>query len=99
MAMIFKKNVYLLDKVQRNNIFWQYVFVSFICFMKKNYQRLYNTKYMYIFNIPIWHNSVTKIGGKHAFIETLYLNGVKTTGIFLNENGIILSRKYFMERF
>ena len=41
MAIIFKKrlidfgDVYLLDKIQRNDIFWQDVFVSFMCFMKK----------------------------------------------------------------
>ena len=29
-------DIYLLDKVQRNNIFWQDVFVSFMCFMKKD---------------------------------------------------------------
>ena len=40
-----------------------------------------------------------KIGGKHVFIETLYLNGATTIGDFLNENGILLSRKDFMERF
>ena len=100
--MIFKKDidfgdVYLLDKVQRNNIFWQDVFVSFMCFMKKMNQRLCNTKY--IFNIPVWYNSGITIEGKHVFIETLYLNGVTTIGDFLNGNGIVLSRKDFMERF
>ena len=65
--------------------------------MKKMNQRLCNIKQ--IFNIPVWYNSGIKIGGKHVFIETLYLNGVTAIGDFLNENGIILSRKDFIERF
>ena len=49
--------------------------------------------------MSVLYNSGIKIGGKHGFIETLFLNGVRTIGDFLNENGIILSRKDFMERF
>ena len=90
-------DVYLLDKIQRNSKFWQDVFVSFMCFMKKMNQRLCYTKH--ILNIPAWYNSGIKIGGKYVFNETLYLNGVTTIGDCLNENGIILSRKDFMERF
>ena len=100
MAIIFKKGIdfgdaYLLDKVQRYNIFWQDVFVFYVFYEKMN-QRLCNTKY--VFNIPVWYNSGIKIGGKHVFIETLYLNGVTTIEDLLNEYGIIRSRKDFMER-
>ena len=91
-------DVYLLDKVQRKNIFWQDVFFSFMCFMKKKMnQKLCNTKYIFI--IPVWYTFGIKIGGKHFLIEILYLNRVTTCGDFLNKNGIILSRKDFMERF
>ena len=43
--------------------------------------RLCNAKH--IFNIPVWYNSSIKIGGKHVFIETLYLNGVTILETFL----------------
>ena len=71
-------DVYLLDKVQRNNMFWQDVLVSLMCFMKNMNQRLCNIKY--IFNIPVSNDS--GMGGKHVFIEILYLNGVATIGDF-----------------
>ena len=91
-------DVYLLDKVQRKNIFWQDVFFSFMCFMKKKMnQKLCNTKYIFI--IPVWYTFGIKIGGKHFLIEILNLNRVTTCGDFLNKNGIILSRKDFRERF
>ena len=56
-------------------------------------QMLYNTKY--IFNIPVWYNYGIKIGGKHEFIETLYLNGVTTIGYFLNEKRNYTVKKRF----
>ena len=72
------------------------LFLLYVLWKKLNH-RLCNTKH--IFNIPVWYNTGIKIGEKHVFIETLYSNGVTTFGDFLNENGIILSRKDFMQRF
>ena len=71
MATIFKKDIdvgveILLGKVQRNNIFWQDAFDSFMCFLKKK-QRLCNTKY--ISDIPVWYNSGIKIGEKLVFFN------------------------------
>ena len=42
------------------------------------------------------YNPGIKIGGKHVFTETLYLNGVTTIRDFLNENGIIYCQEQIL---
>lgn len=83
--------------VQRNNIFWQDVFKSWLCYTKKTIKSSLNTKN--VFNIPVWYNSNIKIACKYVFIKDWYVKGVKIIGDFLNENGNILSRIDFTERF
>lgn len=83
--------------VQRNNIFWQDAFNSWLCYTKKMIKSSLNTKS--VFNIPVWNNPNIKIACKYVFIKDWYMKGVKIIGDFLNENGNILSRIDFTERF
>ena len=98
--LIFRYGIIRASKLEGNTFLLKNFFLNgFTCFMKKMNKRLWNTKY--IFNIPVWNNSGIKIRGKHVFIENFFLNGFTSFGdfFFFNENGIILSRKDFMERF
>ena len=95
MAMIFKKDVLSRHGSKKQcNIIGQDVFEFLLCFMKKMNQRLCNTKR--IFNIPVWYNYGIKIGGRHVFIETLYLNGITTIGDFLNEIELHCIERFYL---
>lgn len=52
-----------------------------------------------VFNIFVWYNFNIKIVCKYIFIKDWYMKGVKIIGDFLNENGNILLRIEFIERF
>lgn len=67
--------------VQRNNIFWQDGFNSWLCYTKKMIKSSLNTKN--VFNIPVWYNSNIKIACKYVFIKDWYMKGIKIIGDFL----------------
>lgn len=52
-----------------------------------------------VFNIFVWYNLNIKIVCKYVFIKDWYMKGVKIIGDFMNENGNILLRIDFIERF
>lgn len=69
---------------------WLYVLASYIGNLQNSYK---------VTSSPVWYNSKITVGKKGLFIKYWYEKGVETVNDFLDDNGTLLPKEMFENKF